>query len=251
MADRGAESPPASPTTPGPMRPTADSSLAQRAPDQPRVTRFIELDEDTPCCLRYITLFSRLWGVVLVAALWASTIKILEAHKGHIFIGWYLLGAAILTSLLELIWLIDKCICCPEDRGCCCCLWKCILWLDNWRKTIIYTAAAIPCFIKTVLLGVICGVFMLVAAMLYFVKSFKYCRCTKKTHRHASYMEVSSPQVSLIKHEVTQPTDPGENGDIKPQDAAPEPKPGVPNDMNTSYQQYDEEYSNGQIVPEK
>ncbi|XP_064623618.1 uncharacterized protein LOC135485476 isoform X2 [Lineus longissimus] len=188
--------------------------------------RFIEVEEEPNCCLKYITIIVRTWGILTAGALLGLSIRSLQADHTK-YIGWYILGVAIVVTFFELTWLINKCACC-DDRSCCCLIWRGIVWIDNWRKTLLYVALCIPCFLKgmKVLMGVVCGLILIVLALLYLVKSFKNVHCGKKK-RNINYMEVTSPTVSLVQHEVSQPAE---------QDISHPSSPTKDQDSDTSYQ---------------
>jgi len=46
---------------------------------------------------------------------------------------------------------------CSDDGGCCCTCWRVLMWLDNWKKGVLYVALAVPTFIELNMLAVVCG----------------------------------------------------------------------------------------------
>ena len=46
-----------------------------------------------------------------------------------------------------------------DDGNCCCTLWRVFLWVDNWKKGLLYIGIAIPTFTEgiRIMLAVGCG----------------------------------------------------------------------------------------------
>ena len=65
---------------------------------------------------------------------------------------------------VEFSWLPDIFViiflCCRKN-DCCCRCWRLILWIDNWRKALVYVVFGVPMFIRDLVtvFTVICGKF--------------------------------------------------------------------------------------------
>lgn len=145
--------------------------------------------DDRPCFIRYITAVARTWGILTTIALWFCTVKMLMELTDYIILQWYTLAVTILVTFLEFAWILTKCACCADDGGCCCTCWRVILWLDNWKKSILYILLAIPEFLFGLfsLYTLLSGCLLAAMGVFYFMKAFKYFKCVgdgKKSEEH-------------------------------------------------------------------
>ncbi|XP_041353502.1 uncharacterized protein LOC121371571 [Gigantopelta aegis] len=159
------------------------------------------------CFLKHVTLISRMWGLFTLIMVWASAVIVIQDKKGATYVGWYLVAVGILLVFLELIWIVGKSACCGT-AGCCCRCFTILLWLDNWKKGVLYIALSIPVFLESmrIILGVISGFFLITLGLLYIVKTFQYGQIHTREERR--YVETSTPVVQTVAHEIsTQTTD--------------------------------------------
>lgn len=131
-----------------------------------------------PFFFRHVTIIVKICAVILLAGMWVCTVFILrEKDITKRYSPWYCLAASSIITLLEIIWFINKCAYCADDGGCCCTCWRILMWLDNWKKGLLYIAFAVPAFFERNMLAVAIGILILILAFLYVVKSCADCRC--------------------------------------------------------------------------
>ncbi|XP_059158614.1 uncharacterized protein LOC131942714 isoform X3 [Physella acuta] len=123
--------------------------------------------------LTNITLIARLFGVITVAVMWIATILIIKDHSKS-YVGYYFIVASILVKFFELTWILDKSARCVR-QGCCCRIWSYIMWVDNWKKFILYFTLSIPLFLdeNRLSLSVISGLLLIILSTLYLIKTFQ------------------------------------------------------------------------------
>ncbi|CAH1791201.1 unnamed protein product [Owenia fusiformis] len=175
----------------------------------PRDGLSVRGSEDTrPCPLRYITAISRCWGILTAIGLWGSTIEILRDLSQFFYVGWYLIAISILVTFFELMWILNKSACCVEE-GTCCLIWKGLLWIDEWKKTLLYLAFSIPCFLRgpAVLMGIVSGLLLNILGIFYLVKSFRDSKCCQRDVEIDIDGTPTSQTTSLMQSEVNTQTD--------------------------------------------
>ncbi|VDI48446.1 Hypothetical predicted protein [Mytilus galloprovincialis] len=151
-----------------------------------------------PKLLAYIPAVARLWTLATLALMWSTSITTLQFASGTpLYWGWYILAASILITLLELTWIIHKCSCCSKE-GCCCRCWSVVMWIDNWKKGILYLLLTIPIFLigTKVILGFISGLALIIAGLLYILKTFK--EGIIYTIRETRYIKTYTPPVNVV-----------------------------------------------------
>lgn len=153
-----------------------------------------------PKVLKHITIIVRLWTIGTLAVMWSTSITTLQfANGAPLYWGWYILSASITVTLLELTWMIDKCTssCCSKE-GCCCKCWSVVMWLDNWKKGILYLLITVPIFLigTKVIIGFIAGICLVMAGLLYIMKTFK--EGIIYTVTETRYIKTYTPQVQTV-----------------------------------------------------
>ncbi|CAF1023731.1 unnamed protein product [Adineta ricciae] len=133
------------------------------------------------CIFVYITILARCCGLIALTGL------IFVAYLEWLGIGSlnsrvYITFVTIVVAYLELLWVFNKfitcCICCFRSEACY--FWMCYTPIDNWIKSIIYTALAIPFFVSTWVPSLfridtnVVGLLLIITSLVYFVKTFKY-----------------------------------------------------------------------------
>ncbi|XP_067672481.1 transmembrane protein 72-like [Haliotis asinina] len=126
------------------------------------------------CCCEVFLWFCRVVGIATALVLWGAGVE--AAFYQHV-LGIYMLVAAVVVTALEFVFVINYFveICTSSTAAKCWRFWDCVMWLDDWKKGVLYIAICIPCFIQPhkVVLGVLAGSIMFVSAMLYMLKTFK------------------------------------------------------------------------------
>ncbi|XP_006820519.1 transmembrane protein 72-like [Saccoglossus kowalevskii] len=123
----------------------------------------------------HFTFVARVWGILTAIGLWGIGIE--TCHRGdHIEIGVYLIFTAIIVTFFEALFLLNPCVkkCCSEDT-CCGKCWSGILWIDNWKRGILYILLSIVCFLNphTVWMAVISGIMLIISAVLHSLHTIK------------------------------------------------------------------------------
>lgn len=157
----------------------ASSSSDPEAGGPRSVVQDEEITRRPPCFFRYFGIIVRVWGFLTVAALCVSTWWLVERKSEYPYTAWYTMAAVIVIGLLELIWLINFCAICRDEGGLCCTFWRLFVWIDNWRKTIIYCLLAVPEFViaKPALVPFVAGSLIALLGILYLFKTCETCRC--------------------------------------------------------------------------
>ncbi|KAL8611003.1 hypothetical protein ACOMHN_042619 [Nucella lapillus] len=160
------------------------------------------------CCLSHINAITRLCGMAVLAAMWAATVTTLRGDfELPTYVGYYLLGASLIVTFFEITWILDKMACCVR-QGCCCRCWSIILWVDGWRKFVLYAGLTVPLFLQGLkgAFHVVCGFCLLVLACLYLVKSFASLKSGNETQREKSASQ-DLRQITVVRHEAGTQTD--------------------------------------------
>ncbi|XP_019644775.1 PREDICTED: transmembrane protein 72-like isoform X1 [Branchiostoma belcheri] len=120
----------------------------------------------------YYTLVTRIFGILTAIVLWGVGVETITSI--NIGIGLYLIIVAIVTSFLEATFLLDKCACCGEGTACHK-VWRVVMWIDNWKKAILYILLSIVCFLNPVSswMAVIPGLFLILSGLLYMGRTYK------------------------------------------------------------------------------
>lgn len=115
----------------------------------------------------------RLCGLLAVIAIWGVAAE--TVFNRH-YLGYYLLALACVSTVLEVTFGITYFIehCFSVDSHCRSC-WSCVLWLDDWKKCVLYYVLCIPCFVQPVdvKIAIIPGIMLIVSGSLYLLKTFK------------------------------------------------------------------------------
>ncbi|RDD47512.1 hypothetical protein TrispH2_000235 [Trichoplax sp. H2] len=122
------------------------------------------------CILRYFTTVTRILGIIFFLVMWGIAVKVVTM-KSQVPFG---VGLIIITSFvtfLEVTWIINKCCCFRED-SCPTKFWNGIMWIQNWRRSIIYLPLSVVCFIhpKAVPIAIASGVLLIILAILYLIR---------------------------------------------------------------------------------
>lgn len=149
-------------------------------------------EEEIPrvsCFFRYYGIIVRIWAFVTVLALGVSTWWLMTRRDDYPYTSWYTMSTVIVTGLVELIWVINFCAVCKDDGGTCCTFWRLCVWIDNWRKTIIYVLLAVPEFVidkSPALVPFIAGSIIVLLGILYLFKTCESCSCCQDKRRSES-----------------------------------------------------------------
>jgi len=99
-----------------------------------------------------------------------------KEHGGprNLDVGIYIVCAGILVFILEASWLFYKLLKCCQ-KNCCHYVFVAILWIDVYKRVLVYFIMALPCFLQGIQLplGLLCGFLLCVAALLYIAKTYQ------------------------------------------------------------------------------
>ncbi|XP_064603169.1 uncharacterized protein LOC135468704 [Liolophura sinensis] len=175
-----------------------------------------DLDAVPPWFVRHVKVIARVWGVITLTVIWTTAIWTLDEHynRKHVsaeklYVSWYLIAIAIFMTFVEVIWIINKSACCRQD-GCCFAVWRIFLWLDNWKRGVLYILFSIPAFLEGlgIYMNLICGFMLIVLGCLYITKTFRYGGYTIiREVRSTQYVESGVAKPRVITMEVTTQTD--------------------------------------------
>ncbi|XP_052058859.1 uncharacterized protein LOC127699145 isoform X2 [Mytilus californianus] len=129
-----------------------------------------------PKLLAYIPAVARLWTMGTLALMWSTSVTTLQFASGApLYWGWYIL-----------------------KEGCCCRCWSVVMWIDNWKKGILYLLLTIPIFLigTKVILGFISGLALIIAGLLYILKTFK--EGIIYTVTETRYIKTYTPPVNVV-----------------------------------------------------
>ncbi|XP_025100828.1 transmembrane protein 72-like [Pomacea canaliculata] len=160
------------------------------------------------CCFTALHRLCQTVGLLTALGLWGVGVEALFYHHD---LGFYLLPLAMVVSFLELVFLITYFVeICISQASMCIGIWDRVLWLDDWRKGLLYVILSVPCFIspREVMLAVVSGVMLAVTGLLYSIKTFKTRRerPIEKILRKKSYDRFKDPQEDL-EDCIVNPTD--------------------------------------------
>ncbi|GFO04298.1 transmembrane protein 72 [Plakobranchus ocellatus] len=135
------------------------------------------------CCWTALVVVCRFFGIVTALVLWGVGIE--YVYYGAVF-GVYFIAVAILTSFLEVVFMLDHVVeVCVSRTSLIVRLWDIVLWVDDWKKGVLYFVLfAPPCFVRPTeaLLGVLSGILLVITGIFYMLKTFK----TKKDEEDES-----------------------------------------------------------------
>ncbi|KAK2162571.1 hypothetical protein LSH36_96g05038 [Paralvinella palmiformis] len=135
--------------------------------------------DNRPCFFRYITAITRTWGIL-------TSIGV---------------TLAAIVTFFEFVWILTKIACCKDDGNCCCTIWRIVVWLDNWKKSIFYILISLPLFSKASL-GLIAGVLVIVLGIVYLLKSCKNSECVRRNNQQTQNSDTECPRADLVSHEA-------------------------------------------------
>ncbi|KAK7113389.1 transmembrane protein 72-like [Littorina saxatilis] len=124
-------------------------------------------------CGKVLLALCRFMGLATALGLWGVGV---EAVYFNHDLGFYLAPLAVIISFLETVFLLNYCVeVCVSPRSICARVWDGVLWLDDWRKGLVYVLTAIPCFLcpNTVPLAMACGAMLAATGLLYSLKTYK------------------------------------------------------------------------------
>lgn len=132
------------------------------------------------CICEYFTTIVRVTGVICAVVLWIISIDGIANVGPYV----YILFVAVVLTILEGLFLFESCItkCCDND-GCCGKTWTVVLFLDNWKRSILYVGLAIPCFVFKIKDWpvIFSGVLLILLGILYLIRTFFFVRRTQQT----------------------------------------------------------------------
>lgn len=130
-----------------------------------------ECSDKRKCLWDFLIWFCRVWGLITAAGLWGVGI---EAAVYKHTIAAYFLIIAVITMFLETVFLMDYWVAvCISEESTFMKIWKKILWLDDWKKGLLYAAFSFTCFINPheLPLGIVSGVMLVISFILYVIKT--------------------------------------------------------------------------------
>ncbi|KAK3093725.1 hypothetical protein FSP39_019324 [Pinctada imbricata] len=140
----------------------------------------------TPCFLTQVTIIARVWAMVTVTVMWAAAITTIQRppDQKQLIIGWYLVR-----------------------EGCCCKCWIIVMWVDDWKKGVLYLVLAIPVFLEgfRFILGILSGFMLVVCGLLYIVKTFRDGLVYTVTETR--YVKTFTPSVRVVTHNIETQTE--------------------------------------------
>lgn len=125
------------------------------------------------CFVDYVTPVCRLWGIMTAIGMWGVGAEV-TLHRNAL--GVYVLVAACLLTFLEITWAINIFLglCIKDENHPFLRCWDVVLWLDLWKKTVMYLAIAAVMFVNPHrLLPIISGTMLVVLALLYLLATYK------------------------------------------------------------------------------
>ncbi|CAG5132049.1 unnamed protein product [Candidula unifasciata] len=161
--------------------------------------------------LANIKLIARTMGLITVAVMWVSTVIIINDYSKS-YLGYYLIAASSVVTFFEVTWILDKMACCVRE-GCCCRMWAAIMWVDNWKKFILYVLLAVPLFLENMrlVLGIVSGLLLILLSTLYLIKTFRtYNAVYYETTEQRRQVIIS--KTPSIQHRLYTATDVSEDG---------------------------------------
>ncbi|XP_059158612.1 uncharacterized protein LOC131942714 isoform X1 [Physella acuta] len=157
--------------------------------------------------LANIKLIARSLGLITVAVMWIATVLIIKDHSKS-YVGYYLIGASTLVTFFELTWIMDKSVCCVR-QGCCCRIWSAIMWVDNWKKFVLYVLLSIPLFLEDsrLVLSIVSGLLLILLSTMYLIKTFRSHVSVKYEKTEQRIIATRTPSIRMITHEISTQTD--------------------------------------------
>jgi len=164
-----------------------------------------EGDEGPSCFMRNIKWISRSIGIITLIVGWCSMLVLLKDEEDT-FVGYYLIPVNTFLTFFELTWVFNKMACCVKE-GCCCRIWSAVMWVDNWKKFLLYFLLAIPLGLEGAdqPLSIITGFLVTTTAVMYLLKSFY----------KPSKMAKPKPQVVVQKQPVIHTTEISTQTDVE------------------------------------
>ncbi|XP_033643928.1 uncharacterized protein LOC117303735 isoform X2 [Asterias rubens] len=138
---------------------------------------------------RHYTPVVRIWGMGTAAAFWAVGITALQTSD---FFGIYFIVVASIITLLEVIFFFEPCF----EKCCSCCgkTWTIVSWLDNWKRSAIYIALSVICYLDSKnIWAIVAAVVLDTLAILYMLRTYQ-----QQAIRHAGDLspEEGAPSAS-------------------------------------------------------
>lgn len=132
----------------------------------------MEIREERPFFIRHFTSITRIVGLFTSAALWWTGVFLADQDDKRVAA--YLMICGFAVTFFEITFILDKCACCGEG-SCGHALWKYVLAVDNWKKSLIYTSLSVMCYLhpKEFWQAVIAGVLLDFTALLYLIRTFR------------------------------------------------------------------------------
>lgn len=158
---------------------------------------------------------ARVWGLVTIAVMWAATVTSLQGYYDvEKYAIYYLLAASVVLTFFEITWILDKIACCVR-AGCCCICWYGVLWVENWRKFLLYACLSVPLFLQgfRFVFGVVSGFCLVILACLYLLKTFSKMATNKA--------QPPPQQPAVVKHEMAVQTEVGWVSEEQTRDPGP------------------------------
>ncbi|XP_076449365.1 transmembrane protein 72-like [Babylonia areolata] len=125
------------------------------------------------CCENILLRLCQFLGLTTALGLWGVGVEAIFYHHS---LGFYLISLAVIITFLETVFLLHYLVeVCVSPASICVRVWNCVLWLDDWRKGVLYLLLAIPCFLcpQTVLLGMVSGAMLALTGLLYCIKTYQ------------------------------------------------------------------------------
>lgn len=134
------------------------------------------------CFWEYLVPFTRFWGVFTSVILCGVGVDVTFHHHA---VGIYIIIGAVVVFFLEITWAVTLFlqVCLRNEYSPVYRCWDAVLWLDRWKKALLYLAFSILLFIHPhrLWLSSAAGVMLVLLACLYLLLSCKSHFETKDT----------------------------------------------------------------------
>ncbi|XP_049804362.1 uncharacterized protein LOC126246576 [Schistocerca nitens] len=136
-------------------------------------------------CWDYLVPFTRFWGAFTAVVVFGVGVDVAFHH--HVM-GIYVTIGAVIVFFLEITWAITLFlqVCLRNEYSPVFRCWDCVLWLDRWKKSLLYAVFAAVLLLKPhrLWLSSVAGSMLVLLALLYLVLSCRARSATKETLLH-------------------------------------------------------------------
>ncbi|XP_015752523.1 PREDICTED: uncharacterized protein LOC107332310 [Acropora digitifera] len=104
----------------------------------------MQAERERPFIIRHFTTMTRIFGLFTSAALWWTGVYMADNEDKRIAA--YLMICGVAVTFFEIAFILNKCACCSEDSFAHT-LWKYLLAIDNWKKSLLYASLSVVCYL--------------------------------------------------------------------------------------------------------